>query len=188
MNLRLRIGALAAMAFVPSAIACGASTNSGGLATVPDRVERRPLPTREQAADFAVLRTQPEGLPANVRRLLRLPIGGLDRDLAQQVPFGLSGTYWLLPGTQHMCLVSSTPGAPGIATVCATSEDALRHGVAVTTLNRRAGTRLVAGVVPDGTRTVLVRTGKIDSSVAAADGRFTLQDASGAPVDRLVLR
>jgi hypothetical protein len=153
------------------------------------RVEAR------QRAAFALLRTPPEPLPAETRRLLGPPLFGMSWRLAQRIPVTLAGRYWLVPGNRHLCVVEQgSLGSPGAGSTCARTGDAIAHGIADITV-KRAGAggpaapsgpaRLIVGVAPDGARAVIVRTRGRAARVAVADGTFVLRDALVAPPDRL---
>ena len=100
----------------------------------------------------------------------------------------LPGTYWLAPGTRDLCIVATTPGSQAVGTVCTAITEALRHGIANTSLDPTAGRRTIVGVAPDGTSSVLVRSGTSATSVRVRHGSFVLRDAVPAPPDQLMLR
>jgi len=107
---------------------------------------------------------------------------------ARRVPVSLPGTYWLVPGSEDLCIVATNPGSPAVGTVCASVKQALRHGIANTSLNPISGNRIIVGVVPNGVRTVLVQSGASTTSVRARQGRFVLRDSVSSPPDLLILR
>lgn len=139
-------------------------------------------------ANFALLRTSPDGLPPEVSRILNSPISGMRWDLAQRVPLSLPGSYWLAPGAEALCIVATTPESPAVGTVCARVKQALRYGVTNASLDTKSGKRIVVGVVPDGTRTALVRTDASTASVPVRKGSFVLRDSVNAPPDEVTLR
>lgn len=134
-----------------------------------------------------MLRTPPDGIPTHITRFLRAPVPGLDWNLARQVPVSLPGAYWLAPGTDHLCVVATTPDSPAVGTVCATIDQALRDGVANTSLDP-TGKRLIVGVAPDGTRSARIRSRNSTASVRVRDGRFVHRDSVDAPPDKVTLR
>ena len=174
--------------------ACG--TQQDGSERVPTQALRISRDGRQQiapdgitlrllATNFALLRTPPVDIPPNVRSL-RVP--GMRWRLARRVPVSLPGTYWLVPGAEGLCIVATTPRSPAIGTVCARVDQALRHGIANTSLDPVSGRRTIVGVAPDGTRTVLVRSGTWTTSVHVRHGNFVLRDSVSLPPDRLTLR
>jgi hypothetical protein len=140
------------------------------------------------SANFALLRTPPDGIPPTVRRTLKVPVPSMRWSLARRVPVSLPGTYWLAPGVEDLCIVATTPKSPSVGTVCASINQALRHGIANTSLDPISGRRIIVGVVPKGTRTVLVRSGTSTTSVRVRHGRFVLRDSISSPPDQLTLR
>lgn len=159
------------------------------------RVVRR-AETR-QATRFALLRTPPEGLPRRTQRILRAPIVGMSWRLAQRIPVALPGAYWLVPGNRHLCVVSQQDeDVAGVGTNCATTADALSHGVASITVSPpgtatrapTAGARLIVGVVPDGIRKAHVDTRDTSATLPVVDGVFVLRDGVAAPPDVITLR
>ncbi|MBS1676064.1 MAG: hypothetical protein JST08_01645 [Actinobacteria bacterium] len=85
-------------------------------------------------------------------------------------------------------MVARTPGSPGVATVCATIEQARHHGIANTQVDPRSGTRTIAGVAPDGTRAVVVRSARSSRAIPVRRGEFVLRDSALEPPDEFVLR
>ena len=149
-------------------------------------------PDRAQAASFALLRTRPEGLPAATRRLLGTGRFGVNWDLAQRIPSGLSGAYWLVPGDGYLCIVSRIPTTPGAGTACNETWRARREGLATISFATSDGTsrpvREMLGVTRDGARKVVVYTGSAVRTIPVSDGIFGLRDSAAAPPDRLVVR
>lgn len=143
---------------------------------------------RQVATNFALLRTPPDGMPIAVRRIVKAPVPGMDWSLARQVPVSLPGKYWLAPGVEHLCVVATTPDSPAVGTVCATYDQALRTGVANTSLDPVSNKRLIVGVAPDGTRSVRIRSGNSTASARVRDGSFVHRDSVPAPPDRVTLR
>jgi hypothetical protein len=108
--------------------------------------------------------------------------------LARRVPLPLPDTYWLAPGVGHLCIVATSPESPAVGTVCAEVDQALRHGVTNTSLDPISGRRTIVGVVPDGTRSVLIRSGVSTAAVRVRQGSFVLRDSVSAPPDQVTLR
>jgi hypothetical protein len=139
-------------------------------------------------ANFALLHAPPDGIPLAARQVLGGSVPGIRWNLARRIPVSLSGKYWLVPGADNICVVAKTPGSLSVDAVCASVTQALHHGVASTSLNPTSGRRVIVGVVPTGTRTVLVRSGAAISSARAFHGHFSLHDSVAAPPDELTLR
>jgi hypothetical protein len=120
---------------------CGGLTACGdeeqgdpGASAVPDRNASHRL-----SNDFELLRTPPDGIPADVRGTLQVPVPGMDWSLARRIEVPQPGSYWLAPGAQHLCIVATTPRSPAVGTVCATADQALRHGVANAAIDPASG-------------------------------------------------
>lgn len=139
-------------------------------------------------ANFPLLRTPKDGLPAIIRQGLRVPFPGMSWSLARRIPTPFSGGYWLAPGLTHLCIVATNPQSRSIGTVCATINEALRHGIANTSLDPVSRRRVIVGVAPHGIRAVLLQSGEGTTSVKVHHGVFVLRDAVLAPPDRLTLR
>lgn len=140
------------------------------------------------SASFALLRTPPDGVPPRVRQALSDPVPGMSWSLARRIPVSAPSAYWLVPGIEDLCVVAATPKSPTIGTVCASINQTLRHGIANTSLDPISGRRIIVGVVPKGTRTVLIRSGNSTTSVHVVHGRFVLRDSVAGPPDVLALR
>lgn len=148
-----------------------------------------------QRANFALLRTPPEGLPTAVRRVLRNPVFGSNWNLAQRIPATASGAYWLLPGNGYMCVISDeSMGSNTINTTCARALQARRHGIAAVTVTRAVpgshleAARLIVGLAPDGAHQVVVHTRGFTETVPVHDEVFVLRDSIVAPPDFLMPR
>lgn len=146
---------------------------------------------QDQTENFALLRQEPEPLPLSIRRILRQPEFGANWALARRLPLKLGRTFWLVPGRDVLCLVYPQ-SAHNVATACAPTDVALKHGVVAVSL-RDAGPvapaqRLIVGVVPDGVRRVVVRTGSIASSAAIARHTFVIRDTVNRPPDVVFLK
>ncbi len=173
----------------PSPTAPAPASDDGGAARVIAHVQRR------QSASFALLRTRPEPLPGRIRRILRQPIVGMNWDLAQRIPVAQRGTFWLVPGNRHLCIVQrGSLGSPGVGTTCARTSQAVGHGIANIAVRRApfgsstGQARLIVGVAPDGAREVLVHTRGSVATAPVAGTAFVLRDSIAAPPDVLTLR
>jgi hypothetical protein len=190
---RARAGSLAAVLLLLGLSACGDTEPGGVQASAPaPAVASRPEP--RQLANFALLRTRPEGLPASVREILRTPMLGMRWALAQRMPVDVPGDYWLVPGAGHLCIVNQTPAGPGVGAVCATTAQVLGHGMATVAIPRRAdltptgASRLIVGIAPDRARQVYVHTRHHVAAAPVVDGLFVRRDAATIPPDSLSLR
>lgn len=137
-----------------------------------------------QRDHFALLRGVPEPLPPSVRRILRKPTYGMNWDLAQRVPVGLQGSFWLIPGRGVLCLLHAET-IHEASSACAPTKTALAHGIVGASLRERhsevPAERLIVGVVPDGATEAVVHTGKVASKVAIAHHLFVLRDSMEEP-------
>jgi hypothetical protein len=173
---RACLGLLLALLLIAGLSACGGEESDS------ERISPRISP------NFALMRTSPDGIPADITRFLRVPAPDMELSLARQVPLSLPGTYWLVPGAEHLCMVATTPGSPAVGTVCATVDEALRHGIANTSLDPASDERIIVGVVPDGTRAVRIQSRDSTASARVRNGSFVHRDSVPAPPDRVTLR
>jgi hypothetical protein len=193
---RWQVGLLLALMLSVSLTACGTEQSRDRQA--PTQTPQTSDDTLPQASDgrlphvlsdsFALLRTPPDGIPPRVKQVLSDPIPGMSWSLARRVPVSATSAYWLVPGVENLCVVATTPKSPTIGTVCASTGEALRHGIANTSLDPTSGRRIIVGVVPKGTRTVIVRSGNLTASVRVRHGHFVLRDSVSSPPDRMTLR
>lgn len=109
-------------------------------------------------------------------------------DLAQRVPVQGTNAYWLVPGAKKLCIVATTPKSPAISFACTSASRALRRGIMNTSLNRITRRRTMVGVTPDGTRSALIQSGVLTSSVRVRHGLFVLRDSVALPPDQVTLR
>lgn len=147
-----------------------------------------------QRHDFVLLRTRPEGLPANIGRLPTATEEGINPALAQRIPVMVPGRYWLAPGIGSLCILSEVPGTPGVVTVCARTAEVVSHGlgsISFAPAERTpagAPTRLLVGIAPDDARTALVRTDGSVAAVPVVGGVFVLRDSRRGPSESTELR
>lgn len=139
-------------------------------------------------SNFPLLRAPRDGLPVAIRQSLRVPFAGMKWNLARRIPTSLPGSYWLAPGVNRLCIVAVSPYSRSIGTVCATVNQALRRGIANTSLNPVSRRRVIVGVAPQGTHAVLLQSGAKTISVRVRHGRFVLRDTVLLPPDQLTLR
>lgn len=166
------------------------STQRGGTGPYNVPVVHRVQP--RQLAAFAALRSPPEGLPVAAQRLLRNPPYGMNLRLAQRIPVGPEGSFWLVPGKDHLCMVSrGVMGGRGVTTTCATTSSAIAHGItdiSITLPGRAHRQRLIVGAARDGARSALVHTGGATATVPIHNGLFVLRDTTFAPPDSITVR
>jgi hypothetical protein len=150
--------------------------------------------SRMQRREFALLRTRPEGLPANFGHLPTATEAAINPALAQRIPVMVPGRYWLAPGIGSLCLLSEVPGTPGVVTVCERTRQVIEQGVGTIsfapTERTPAGmpTRLLVGIAPDYARTALVHTSGSVAAVPVVRGVFVLRDSRRGPSDSTELR
>lgn len=191
---RWQLGPLLALMLSVNLMACGTQqARSGRRPPLTSRDTLRPAAPGGRishllSANFALLRTSPDGIPPTVRRTLRVPVPGMSWSLARRVPVSLPGTYWLVPGAADICVVATIPRSPSVGTVCAKVSQALRHGIANTSLDPISDRRVIVGVAPKGSRTVLIRSGTSTTSVRVRHGIFVHRDTVSAPPDQVTLR
>lgn len=197
MSWRACASSLVMLLLVAAVASCGSATpdhaepHPGSTQPAPRVLERL---SRIQRHNFALLRTPPEGLPARVRRLAPGTPAAVNPALAQRIPVTAPGSYWLVPGIDSLCIVSEVPWAPGIATICARTQQAIKHGSGTITFipaqQTPAGmpTRLLVGIAPDDAHTALVRTRGSVAAVPVLNGVFVLRDSLRVPSDSIELR
>jgi hypothetical protein len=194
---RWHLGLLLALALSVTVIACGtqqerrerpSARTSRPLREMPQRSKANPHVSQLLLSNFELLRAPPEGIPPAIRRSLDVPVFGMRWSLARRIPVRLPGAYWLAPGAENLCIVATTPKSPAIGTVCASVTQALRHGVANTSLDPVSGRRVIVGVAPKGTHTVLLQSGRVTRPVRTRRGYFLLRDDLSAPLDQITLR
>ena len=197
---RTRAGSLVALLLALGVASCGSGASTGVDAGtsrttgMPPAVRMIQQASRLQRKRFALLRTRPEGLPAHLRDLVHTREASFNPVLAQRVPVLLPGSYWLVPEHRQLCVVSEVPGTPGAATVCGSTHQAIAEGIVTISFapaeraSAGAPTRLVVGVVPDGTREARVHTHGSIAAVPVVRGVFVLRDAVRAPSDFVELR
>lgn len=193
-----RLGLVLPLTLVVAVTACGAKYSSRSEGQAKTSHWKTVAPTSKSivkhrssqrlSADFWPLHRPAEDLPPSVRRILRVPVRGMHWNRARLLPVNLPGDYWLIPGDKDLCIVARAAEASSVGTVCATIQQALRHGIANTQINPRSRRRTIVGVAPDGTRTVVVHSAKSSTSVPVRNGKFELRDGTEEPPDEFVLR
>lgn len=191
------LGVMLALVLSMSVSACGAVREGSGQAS--NRIESIPSTASGGAvtddnisplllSNFPLLRTPRDGLPLAIRQRLRVPFAGMKWNLARRIPTSLPGGHWLAPGVNRLCIVAVSPDSRSIGTVCGIVNQALRRGIANTSVNPVSRRRVIVGVAPQGTHAVLLQSGAETISVRVRHGRFVLRDAVLSPPDQLTLR
>ncbi len=187
---RWPLGLLLALMLAAGLTACGGTEQAGSEPT-PTRALRSSPDDRVSHTlfeNFALLRSSPDGIPPLVGRTLSRRIPGMAWDLAHRVPVHGTNAYWLVPGAKKLCIVSTTPKSRAISFACTSASQALRRGIMSTSLNRITRRRTMVGVTPDGTRSALIQSGALTTSVRVRHGLFVLRDSVALPPDQVTLR
>lgn len=147
-----------------------------------------------QLANFALLRTHPQGLSSRVRDTLAKPTFGINWKLVHRIPVALPGHYWLAPGRGYLCIIAvEALGSPGVGMTCAETSQTLKHGIADTTIRRVVPglnahpARQIVGVAPDGICQANLNTHGSIETVKVVNELFVLRDSMTAPVDTITL-
>jgi hypothetical protein len=181
----------AVLASCGSATPHGAEPRSRAARPAPRMLERL---SSMQRHEFALLRTQPEGLPADFGRLPTATDAAINPALAQRIPVMVPGRYWLAPGIGSLCILSEVPGTPGIVTICERTRQVIEQGLGTISFasaeQAPAGmpTRLLVGIAPDDARTALVHTNGSVATVPVVRGVFVLRDSRRGPSESTELR
>lgn len=192
-----QLGLVAITVLSISLMGCGAQQEMSGRANTgtPSGSHDTPPPAAPGghpspllSANFALLRTPPDGIPLAVRQAVAGSVPGVIWDLARRIQTSLPSKYWLVPGPARICVMAAHSSPPSTGTVCAGVSRALRHGIMNTSLDPISGRRTIVGVTPKGTRSVLIQSGASTTSVRVHDGRFVLRDSVSAPPDQVTLR
>jgi hypothetical protein len=192
------------------AVGCGGSVDDSesrsAVAKSADPSASRPRPGAEnpyalpvishvqsaQLSAFALLRKGPDGLPPGTQRFFRGPLFGSNWNFARRIPAKAEGTYWLVPGDGHLCVISEgVMGGPGAGATCAKTAEATAHGIATVSITP-PGTphpvRLIVGVAPDGAHEAIVHTRGAIAAVPVRNATFVLRDSTPEPPDFISLR
>lgn len=172
--LHRRMGSVPAVMLLVLLVGCGSNgSGTGDAAKVKGAGEHR------LSEKFALLRTPADHMPLKILHVLRRePLPGMRWSEPRRVPVSVPGNYWLVPGTRNVCIVARPTSSPSVAIVCAPIRQALRHGIADTSIEFRPAGRTIVGVAPDGVRSVSIRCPKATAKVRVRrDGLFTLRDA-----------
>lgn len=182
-----RAGSMLAQILLALLAGCGSNgVGTGGHASLGQTTRQAPSSAtphdgvqRPLSAHFALLRNAADGMPSKVESILRRePLPGMEWSQSRRLPVSLPGSYWLVPGTQAVCIVARPPASSSIGVVCAPIRQALRHGIADTSLNFSPAVRTIVGVAPDGVRGVSVHCPKSTTTLRVGHyGLFTLRDS-----------
>jgi hypothetical protein len=188
---------LITLLLVASLASCGSATRDDAgarpTATQPAPGMLKRL-SRIQRHNFALLRTRPEGLPARAQAPGTTNQAAMNPALAQRIPVTLPGSYWLVPGIGHLCIVSEIPSTPGSVTICARTQQAIKQGfgtISFTPAEQAPAarpTRLLVGIAPDDARKALIHTNGSVTAVPVVNGIFVLRDSQPGPSDFTELR
>lgn len=134
-----------------------------------------------------IFQTRPEGLPPEVRSIVRRRKYGLRWHLAQRIEVSGSANIWAVPGEGMACLLSEeTPVAVGAA--CAPRGRIMQMGLALTLLKDSTkgsrGQRVIVGITPLGIREVQVSSPHHVVEAPVVRGVFILHDHWPMPPDR----
>jgi hypothetical protein len=192
---RTLAGSLAGLALLASMSGCGASRVQSTASALSREISDDPVVARVEPRllrAFSLFRAPPEE-PAAIRS--STPVFGANPVLARRVPDTPFGSYWLVPGDDHLCIVAeAVGGGPGIGTTCARTASALEHGIADITITpadpatHTPELRLILGVAPDGTREAIVHTRGTAEKARVVRGVFALSDSIVAPPDFFEMR
>jgi hypothetical protein len=143
-------------------------------------------------ATFAQLKTQAEGLPNELTRVLRRPPFGANWALAQRLPVRVQGRFWAIPARDSICMIGLGKDRV-VEMTCTTTKAALQHGVAIVSLDQpetagEPAARLTVGMAPDGSHTVVIHTGTRTTTGPVANGVFAVHDMATDPPDELTFR
>jgi hypothetical protein len=147
----------------------------------------------QQLTAFAALRSSPEGMPADLRKILRHPVFGVNFALAQRLPVPLRHRYWVIPGRGTICLIARTAKGMAAELTCSSTAQILQEGLVATTLaqplrSRAPAPRLIIGMAPDGENKALIRTGKETVTAEIDKGVFVMRDRAADPPDSISFR
>jgi len=99
---------------------------------------------------------------------------------------------WAVPGPRELCLLTLQPkGIVGIT--CDQSRHVQGHGIALTLLNQGKGaafemTRLVVGLVPDGSKRLILHAGKLTRDYVSHGGIVRAEDGVNVPPRAISVR
>jgi hypothetical protein len=132
-------------------------------------------------------------MPADLRKLLRHPVFGVNFALAQRLPVPLRRRYWIVPGRGTICLVARTAKEMAAELTCSSTAQILREGLVATTLaqplySRAPAPRLIVGMAPDDRNEASIRTGRETVTADIDNGVFVVRDRAADPPDSVSFR
>jgi hypothetical protein len=139
-----------------------------------------------QLGRFESLRGPAERLPADVRDIIQAK-PGIDANLAHRLPVRGRAPFWVVPGNGFLCILIEQE-VHSVSSVCATTSEALMHGVSITLLNPRGHGRTVVGIAPDGPREAVLQGNGITNATKIDHGVFVHRDSLSVPVNQVLLR
>jgi len=155
------------------------------------RRETPPSAGARLEASFALLDSNPEGIPGKIFREVRKrpPAAGLKWGMAQRLPTGLRDPFWVVPGNSALCLMSLDENLV-ISASCTKTKEALKHGLTMVTIKgvphpEEGGARLIVGLAPNYARKVEIRTGQTVQVRALRHHIFVVRDLVGLPPTRV---
>lgn len=132
---------------------------------------------RSLMANYSLFRRPPDGIPQRVWQAAHGSFRAMRWSQAHRLRTSSPDDYWLVPGGRIVCILAVTPGSSSIGAVCAPIRQALRHGVAYTSLDVSDRERNIVGVAPQGVRRVTIRSRQSSADVRVHQfGLFTLSD------------
>jgi hypothetical protein len=181
---------LLSIALIATAIvvaAAGASGNNSHGRRLTHTVTVRPA-SKLLASEFGILGQSSAArgaTSANYQPLPRAVVEGMDRAQPEMEPSSAAfagGTYptWVVPGTNHVCLVLGSTGANSVpSSSCGSTTGAGQHGLVISTENG-SGTPVIVGLVPNGNPVVKVTdTNGASKGVSIVSNVYEI--TSGAP-------
>jgi hypothetical protein len=140
---------------------------------------------------FSLFRGNPEGLPANVEKVLGHHIYGSKWSLAQRIPAVRMAKMWAVPGQRHVCIFSEqTPKIVGAT--CDSTDGVIRHGLFSAFLSETDPhgspiQRVIVGIAPDGVRAVVAHNSRSAVRLRVVRDVFRHSDQATRPPNRLTL-
>lgn len=137
-----------------------------------------------ERANFALLRAEPDGMPAKAVQVMGKPLYGLNPDLAKRIPVDVPakyGKFWFAPANGLMCVVAHNYATHRVNLKCALTKDALTKGVRGTFIQIKGGganwgsmtKQLIVGVAPDGVRKAHMQVGAERVTLPVVDNVFS---------------
>ncbi len=157
------------------------------------RMRLASAPLADPAESFGVLRrvrNDADALPAGF-----LPggaVGTIDRDGARLVQSGTSGDAYAIPTDREVCIAATyrRGRSQGATDTCVPTETASQYGAYVliqcSSMQDHPQRRYIAGIAPDGVRSVVLRrAGSVVSTAAVTGNGFSIE--IDEPIDEISL-